>query len=39
MAAGLTSSPMELADLVELIDAREVEMLQNKRRTLLEAAE
>jgi hypothetical protein len=39
MAAGLTSSPMELADLVELIDACEVEMLQNKRRTLLEAAE
>jgi hypothetical protein len=30
---------MELADLVALIDTREVEMLQNKRRTLLEAAE
>jgi hypothetical protein len=38
MAAGLTSSPMELANLIALIDAREVEMLQDKRRTLLEAA-
>jgi hypothetical protein len=39
MATGLTSSPLELADLVELIDAREQLQLQDKRRAMLEAAE
>lgn len=39
MAAGLTLSPMELADLVGLIDAREQTQLQDKRRVMLGAAE
>lgn len=39
MAAGLTSSPMEMGDLVALIDAREQFALQKRRRAMLEAAE
>jgi hypothetical protein len=39
MAAGLTSSPMELGDLVQLIDVREQAQLRGKRQALLEAAE
>ena len=39
MAAGLTTSPMEMADLVALIDTREAAELQSKRRAILEAAE
>jgi hypothetical protein len=31
--------PMGLADLVELIDAREVELVQDKRRSMVQAAE
>jgi hypothetical protein len=39
MAAGLTASPMEMADLVEMIDARELAQLHSNRRAMLEAAE
>ena len=39
MAAGLTTSPMEKADLVAMVDTRESMLLQDKRRAMLEAAE
>jgi hypothetical protein len=38
MAAGLASSPMEMADLVSRIDARDLAMLSAKRRAVLQAA-
>jgi IS1 family transposase len=37
MAAGLISSPLEMSDLVEMIDAREIARLQDTRRALLVA--
>jgi hypothetical protein len=39
MAASLASSPMEMTDLVALIDARELTQVSAKRRAMLEAAE
>ena len=39
MAAGLTKSPMEMSQLVELIDASETKLLNEKRQTMVEAAE
>jgi IS1 family transposase len=39
MAARLSKSPMELADLVALIDVRETKLLMEKRAAMLEAAE
>ena len=36
MAAGLTKSPMEMIDLVSMIDASEIKMLSEKRQALLE---
>jgi hypothetical protein len=38
MAAGLTTSPMEMADLVAMIDADEVSFVQLRRKAMLEAA-
>jgi IS1 family transposase len=37
MAAGLTASPMEMSDLIAMIDARELTELQRRRATLLAA--
>lgn len=37
MAAGLTSSPMEMAQLVDMIDARESALLADKRQAMLAA--
>jgi IS1 family transposase len=39
MATGLTKSPMEMTDLVTMIDAREASLLSDKRQAMLEAAE
>ena len=39
MAAGLISSPMEMSQLVEMIDAREIKLLSERRQAMLEAAE
>jgi hypothetical protein len=39
MAAGLTSSPMEMRDLVAMMDAREAQLLWERRQALLQAAE
>jgi hypothetical protein len=39
MAAGLISSPLEMSDLVAMIDARELAQLQAKRQGMLEPAE
>lgn len=39
MAAGLASSPMEMRDLVAMMDAREAKLLSEKRQALLQAAE
>jgi hypothetical protein len=35
MAAGLTTSPMEIADLVAMLDARELAQLSAKREAML----
>jgi IS1 family transposase len=37
MAAGLTTSPMEMADLVAMMDANEASVLQLRRNAMLEA--
>ncbi len=37
MAAGLTKSPMEMSDLVAMIDAREAKILSEKRQAMLDA--
>lgn len=37
MAAGLASSPMEMAQLVDMIDAREAALLASKRQAILAA--
>ena len=39
MAAGLTPVTLDMADLVAMIDARELSMIRAKRQALLEAAE
>jgi hypothetical protein len=39
MAAGLTSSPMEMADLVAMIDESEATVLHLRRKAMLQAAE
>ena len=39
MAAGIATSPLELSDLVALVDARETRLLSEKRQAMLEAAE
>jgi hypothetical protein len=39
VAAGLTTSPMEMSDLVGMIDANEVSFIQLRRKAMLEAAE
>ena len=39
IAAGLTTSPMEMADLVAMIDAQELAELSRRRQAMLEAAE
>lgn len=39
MAAGLTKSPMEMSQLVEMIDASEARLLSQKRHEMLQAAE
>jgi hypothetical protein len=39
MAAGLTMCPMEMTDLVAMIDAREAAELSRRRQAMLEAAE
>jgi hypothetical protein len=37
MAAGLASGPMEMSQLVEMIDAREAALLKEKRYALFAA--
>jgi hypothetical protein len=39
MAAGLTTSPMEMADLVAMMDVAELNVLQLRRKAMLTAAE
>jgi IS1 family transposase len=39
MAAGLARGPMEMTDLVAMIDAREVRLLAEKRQAMLEPAQ
>ena len=38
MAAGITTSPMEMVDLIAMIDARETRLLSERRQALLEPA-
>ena len=39
MAAGLTTSPMEMSDLVAMIDENDATVLHLRRKAMLEAAE